>query len=194
MHPYEIPGPDGQPGSRRDQLLAEAARLFAARGFRGVGIDDIGAAAGISGPGIYRHFDRKEEILAALLVGISQYLHDGGEALAQRFTGNPLLDQLIEFHLEFSLTYRDLIVLHDRELDSLESASREKVRRLQRTYVAIWVEALLEACPDMEDKEARLRAHACFGLLNSTPHLNTSALGSAAREVLAAMASAALHA
>jgi AcrR family transcriptional regulator len=194
MRPYEIPGPDGQPGSRRDQLLAEAARLFAARGFRGVGIDDIGAAAGISGPGIYRHFASKQEILAALLVGISQYLHDGGEALMERFRGNSLLDQLIAFHLDFSLTYRDLIVLHDRDLDSLEPASREEVRRLQRAYVTTWVEALQDACPGMEDKEARLRAHACFGLLNSTPHLNTAALGLAARDVLAAMARAALHA
>ncbi|MBI0385672.1 helix-turn-helix transcriptional regulator, partial [Streptomyces albiflaviniger] len=37
--------------SRREQILKEAARLFAERGFHGVGVDEIGAAVGISGPG-----------------------------------------------------------------------------------------------------------------------------------------------
>jgi AcrR family transcriptional regulator len=192
MRPYKISNPDRPVVSRREQLLAEAARLFAAHGFRGVGINDIGAAVGISGPGIYRHFSSKEEILAALLVGISQYLHDGGEGLAERFRGLELLDELIAFHLDFSLTYRDLIVLHDRDLDSLERASRDRVRRLQRAYVTTWVEALRDARLDIEEKEAGVRAHACFGLLNSTPHLDPAALGPVGRDVLAAMARAAL--
>ena len=192
MRPYKISNPDRPVVSRREQLLAEAARLFASHGFRGVGINDIGAAVGISGPGIYRHFSSKEEILAALLVGISQYLHDGGEVLAKRSHGLVLLDELIAFHLDFSLTYRDLIVLHDRDLDSLERASRDKVRRLQRQYVITWVDALREARLDIGEKEAGLRAHACFGLLNSTPHLDPAVLDPVGRDVLASMARAAL--
>ncbi len=194
MRPYEIPESGGPPATRREQLLAEAARLFATRGFRGVGIDDIGAAAGISGPGIYRHFGSKEEILAALLVGISQHLHDGGAALAERFRGTALLDELVAFHLDFSLSYPDLIVLQDRDLDSLEPDSRTAVRRLQRAYVSVWGDALREVRDDLDDKQAELRAQACFGLLNSTPHLDTAAHGPAAREALARMAHAALTA
>ena len=51
---------------RREQLLEAAAVLFAERGYHAVGIDDIGAAAGISGPGVYRHFAGKQALLAAL--------------------------------------------------------------------------------------------------------------------------------
>ena len=51
---------------RREQLLQCAADLFSARGYHAVGIDDIGAAAGISGPGVYRHFPGKQALLAAL--------------------------------------------------------------------------------------------------------------------------------
>jgi AcrR family transcriptional regulator len=181
-------------GSRRDQILVEAARLFAARGFLGVGIDEIGAAVGISGPGIYRHFASKEEILVTLLVGINETLHEGGEGLAKHFRGIPLLDELIAFHLNFSLIYSDLIVLHKRELNNLEPASREEVRRLQRAYAAIWVGAILESCSEMDEQEAQLRTQACRGLLNATPHMNTSAIGSEARDLLVAMARAALYA
>ena len=54
---------------RRDQLLAAAERLIAERGFLGVRLEDIGAAVGISGPAIYRHFPNKEALLVELLVG-----------------------------------------------------------------------------------------------------------------------------
>jgi AcrR family transcriptional regulator len=64
--------------TRREQILREAARLFAERGFHGVGVDEIGAAVGISGPGLYRHFAGKDAMLAELLVGISGRLLDGG--------------------------------------------------------------------------------------------------------------------
>ena len=49
--------------TRREQILREAARLFADRGFHGVGVDEIGAAVGISGPGLYRHFAGKDAML-----------------------------------------------------------------------------------------------------------------------------------
>lgn len=64
--------------TRREQILREAARLFAERGFHGVGVDEIGAAVGISGPGLYRHFPGKDAMLAELLVGISERLLAGG--------------------------------------------------------------------------------------------------------------------
>ncbi|MDT5175569.1 MAG: hypothetical protein QOG37_2820, partial [Mycobacterium sp.] len=54
---------------RRLQLLAAAERLFAERGFLAVRLEDIGAAAGVSGPAIYRHFPNKESLLVELLVG-----------------------------------------------------------------------------------------------------------------------------
>ncbi|MDQ0961610.1 AcrR family transcriptional regulator [Streptomyces sp. B4I13] len=65
--------------TRREQILREAARLFAERGFHGVGVDEIGAAVGISGPGLYRHFPGKDAMLAELLVGISGQLLTGAK-------------------------------------------------------------------------------------------------------------------
>ena len=53
--------------SRRAQILAAAAERFARYGFHGVSIDDIGAAVGISGPALYRHFRSKEAMLAEML-------------------------------------------------------------------------------------------------------------------------------
>ncbi|MFI6344049.1 TetR/AcrR family transcriptional regulator [Streptomyces sp. NPDC050560] len=158
---------------RREQILREAARLFAERGFHGVGVDEIGAAVGISGPGLYRHFAGKDAMLAELLVGISDELLRGGTRRVEEAGGDPraTLDSLIEGHIDFALDDRPLIVLHDRELGQLRDADRKKVRRLQRQYAELWVTAVVGAYPSLGEADARACVHAVFGLLNSTPHL-----------------------
>ena len=54
------------PPSRRQQLLWSAVELFRDEGYDGVGIDDLGAAVGISGPAVYAWFDTKAQILVDL--------------------------------------------------------------------------------------------------------------------------------
>ncbi|MFI7360784.1 TetR/AcrR family transcriptional regulator [Streptomyces sp. NPDC050149] len=162
--------------TRREQILKEAARLFAERGFHGVGVDEIGAAVGISGPGLYRHFPGKDAMLAELLVGISERLLAGGQLrVSEDASGGrspeALLDALIEGHIDFALDDRPLITLHDRELDRLREADRKRVRRLQREYVEVWVAVVRDLYPALPEHEARASVHAVFGLLNSTPHL-----------------------
>ena len=66
--------------TRRDQILETAAELFAAKGFHGVSVGEIGKACGISGPALYKHFESKDAVLAAMLVGISERLLEEGRA------------------------------------------------------------------------------------------------------------------
>ncbi|MFF9620068.1 TetR/AcrR family transcriptional regulator [Streptomyces griseosporeus] len=160
--------------TRREQILKEAARLFADRGFHGVGVDEIGAAVGISGPGLYRHFPGKDAMLAELLVGISGRLLTGAKrrlAEADGETSSQILDSLIEGHIDFALDDRPLITLHDRELDRLRDSDRKLVRQLQRQYVELWVQVVREVYPGLAEPAARSAVHSVFGLLNSTPHL-----------------------
>src|SRR5579875_2477976 len=115
---------------RRMQLLAAAERLFAERGFQAVRLEDIGAAAGVSGPAIYRHFPNKESLLVELLVGISTRLLVGAREVKSR-SADPAeaLDGLIDFHLEFALGEPDLIRIQDRDLAHLPAAAERQVRR-----------------------------------------------------------------
>jgi AcrR family transcriptional regulator len=169
---------------RRLQLLSAAERLFAERGFLAVRLEDIGAAAGVSGPAIYRHFPNKESLLVELLVGISTRLLAGARAVRSRETeADAALDSLIDFHLDFALGEPDLIRIQDRDLAHLPAAAARQVRRAQRQYVEVWVGALRELEPTLAEADARLMAHAVFGLLNSTPHSLERTDGSASRAV-----------
>ncbi|MEC3951676.1 TetR/AcrR family transcriptional regulator [Nocardia sp. CDC153] len=178
---------------RREQLLDAGARLIADRGFLGMRLDDLGAAVGISGPAVYRHFPNKEALLVELLVGISQRLLEGGRAVVDKAASpEEALDGLVDFHLDFALGEPELIRIQDRDLENLPESARRQVRRTQRQYVEVWVAVLRELHPDLPEQAARVQAHATFGLINSTPHSAPATLASRARPVLRKMALAAL--
>jgi AcrR family transcriptional regulator len=183
---------------RRSQLLAAAERLFAERGFLAVRLEDIGAAAGVSGPAIYRHFPNKESLLVELLVGVSTRLLGGAREVTSRHSDPAeALDALIDFHLDFALGEPDLIRIQDRDLAHLPAAAQRQVRRAQRQYVEVWVGVLRQRNLGLAEADARLMAHAVFGLLNSTPHImkplnNLRAKPARARAVMRAMTLAAL--
>ncbi len=159
------------PLSRRDQILAAAAELFARHGFHGVGIDDIGAAVGISGPALYRHFRSKDAMLGEMLTSISEVLLDGGQARAQRHRDPAeLLAELVRFQVDFALDNPALITVQERNLGNLTDPDRRRVRALQRRYVEVWVQAIQDVVDGVDEPSARAAAHAVFGLINSTPH------------------------
>lgn len=177
MRPYDITA--GGEESTRDRLLRAASGLFARHGFRGVGIRDIARGAGVSGAAIYKHFRNKQEILAALLVGISEYLLDNALALQIENEADPRtqLRCLIEFHVGFALGYRDLILIQYRDLDSLDEGPRRRVRDLQHQYVDVWAGVLADIDPQLDRGSHRARAQACFGLINSAAHQSMRAGG-----------------
>ena len=185
---------------RRSKLLAAAERLIAERGYLAVRLEDIGSAAGVSGPAIYRHFPNKEALLAELLVDTSTRLLAGAQAVvSQADEVEVAFDGLVDFHLDFALSEPDLIRIQDRDLAHLPERAKRQVRKAQRQYVEIWVD-LLRVRNGMDEADARLMAHAAFGLLNSTPYsLKTlrakdsrDPAASRSREVLRAMTVAAL--
>ncbi|WP_022886951.1 TetR family transcriptional regulator [Glaciibacter superstes] len=178
---------------RREALLAAAAALYARSGFNGVSIEDLGTAVGVSGPAVYRHFTGKQAVLAALLVGVSEDLVFGGRAVAdQADDAASALRSLIAFHVDFALSNPDVIRVQDRDLDQLADEDRHRVRALQRSYVELWVDVLGRAHPGVDAASLRIRAHATFGLINSTPHSAAASPTSAVRALLEEMALAAL--
>jgi AcrR family transcriptional regulator len=185
---------------RRSKLLAAAERLIAERGYLAVRLEDIGSAAGVSGPAIYRHFPNKEALLAELLVGISTRLLAGAQAVVSEADDvEAALDGLVDFHLDFALSEPDLIRIQDRDLAHLPERTKRQVRKAQRQYVELWVD-LLRVRDRLVEADARLMAHAAFGLMNSTPYSLKSLRtkdskdpdASRSREVLRAMTVAAL--
>jgi AcrR family transcriptional regulator len=185
----------GQPTlTRRQQIIEVAAELFAERGFNGVSIYDIGSAMGTSGPALYKHFASKEALLAEMLIDISKRLLSEGHQRADASAADgadAVLKALVEWHVEFALTFPALITVQFRDLKSLNEQDRRTVRRLQRSYVELWVQTI-SAVVGADEAHARSAAHAAFGLINSTPHSARLSRSDMADQ-LCRMALAALH-
>ncbi len=157
--------------TRRVALLDAAAQLFADRGYNGVSIEDLGAAAGVSGPAVYRHFTGKHSVLSALLTGVSENLLEGGRVVAKAASSpEEALRGLIRFQVEFALNNANVIRVQDRDLGSLAHDDERTVRSLQRSYVQVWVDELAAYRPETDRSLLRRKVHAVFGLINSTPH------------------------
>jgi AcrR family transcriptional regulator len=186
-------------GERRERILASATSLFEENGFHGAGIDDIAAAAGVTGPAIYRHFKNKDAVLVALFERLAERLEaildkvsaeiaadaDGGHASG--------LEMLVRLHVRLAFEERALIVVYISEERNLPEAERRRVRRFQRAYVEAWADVLRPLRPDLSDDERRTAAHAAIGLLNSTGYRRQVGLPRAqVEEMLARMALVAL--
>ncbi|PSJ25450.1 TetR/AcrR family transcriptional regulator [Streptosporangium nondiastaticum] len=103
------------PADRRAQLLAVGARLFAARPYEEVLMEDIAAQAGVSRALLYRHFPGKRELFAAI------YQQAADQLLAKsRFdAAGGLVEQLVEgmdAHLDYFIANRNTILAGNRVL------------------------------------------------------------------------------
>jgi AcrR family transcriptional regulator len=167
---------------RRDAILAAATTLFHERGYHETGMDDIGAAAGITGPAIYRHFQSKEDILL-------QILHDRADSALERaheigrHATSPLesLHELVTLYVDALLDNPSLAYVGLFERRTLSRETRAVIERIERLHAEEWVHALAQARPELSDSEARVMVHAVYGLAH-VASIFRSGLG---RDVLA---------
>ena len=151
--------------TRDRQILRVAERLFFERGYGAVGVDLIGAEAGVTGPAIYSHFRGKADILAELF----DEAMDRMLALAGPVREDPdsELRQLIEATAAFALEKRQLLTVYVHEDRALEDEARRRFRRRQRAFVGRWVDALEQLHPGQSRQQLTSVAHAVIGMLMS---------------------------
>lgn len=162
-----------RPAARREALLAVAARLFAERGYPSVGLDDIGAAAGIAGPSVYNHFTTKTDVLAAALNRGNEALWLGlHHVLAAADTPTEALDGLTRHYTDFAFANRDIVSILIAQVIHLQEDRRAMFRRTQRDYVNEWAVLLRGARPELDDADAAVLARAAISLVNSLARIH----------------------
>ena len=161
-------GPSTERGrARRDQIIAAATQLFYEHGFHLTGIDDIGAAAGITGPGVYRHFAGKDEILIAVLDRIWMMLREGINA-ASVLEAQEALDRLVAIHVRLSVTRRAEFTLLIEDLRFLPAEYQKLASSNRAKYQDAWAHAIVGVYPKIDLVEARLGTAAVWRLSSGT--------------------------
>jgi len=152
-------------GGRREAILSSAALLFSQRGYPATGIDEIGEAAGITGPGVYRHFDNKNDVLGEVVRravervvdGVADVVDDGADDWA-------VLEGLVRNMISAVLDDRAAWAVVVREQRHLDPAAQRVLGRAHRLHVEEWVHALSGARPDLTDAEVRVIVHGVLGV------------------------------
>ena len=94
------------PVAERRELITEAAgRLFGERGYDGTRLDDIAAAAGVTKPVLYRHFDSKRDLYLALLARHREDLPTFVGAMPAEGSLQDRLRAVLEIWLEYVETH-----------------------------------------------------------------------------------------
>jgi AcrR family transcriptional regulator len=156
-----------RPHSRRENLLAEAVRLFAEHGYTNVAVEDIGASLGISGPSVYNHVPSKLFLLRAPMTrGIATLLMSLTEAFDGATDPREVLSRLIRSYVRFAVAHHDLLQLLFSEVGHLPADLAEQFRRAQLEYLQEWGDLLMQTRPGLDVVEARITVQATVTMVN----------------------------
>src|SRR3984957_16256034 len=159
----------------REAIMTAAADLFRERGFRETSLSDIGAAAGVSGPAIYRYFNSKGELLS-VLIEEAAILWRGtvDQVLNEDAPPQVALERLIDAAVVLQLRNGNLRDVFVKEYRSLDADARRRVARIERVRMAEWVHLLCEVSPGLGEDEARAAVTMVEGMLRSITTLDRS--------------------
>jgi AcrR family transcriptional regulator len=177
--------------ARKERILTAAADLVARRGYHAVGMADIGAAAGVTGPAVYRHFESKSAVLVALFDRVIDSLLDNAARIVDESGDvSAALTLLVRDQVTFAIEDREVLQVYLTEINNLPEEDRRRLRRKQRMYLEEWVYVMDELRPDLGDAEARALVHAAVGAIQSVANYQSGLPG----ERLAEMITSAAHA
>jgi AcrR family transcriptional regulator len=149
---------------RREAILVAAARLFAESSYAATGMNDIGAAVGITGGAVYRHFESKYDVLHAIVVrALDRTVARIGEVVDGSTSPEETLDALVVNLVRTTLENRTLVRVFWRERHHLDAATETLIDRAHRLHVAEWLSALSRVRPELTEGERWTLVHAVYG-------------------------------
>lgn len=160
--------------SRDRAILDAAAVAFYEKGFHGVGVDELGTRAGLSGPSLYRHFSGKDEILATLLTEAMDELISATVPVYD----DPARDlrRALEHHIEFAVRHRHLVNLYQREVRSLVDPWKRAFTRRRGQYTTRWESLFAHRFPGLDSANVAATTQACLGMIFSLSYWPARAL------------------
>jgi TetR/AcrR family transcriptional regulator len=151
---------------KRDALMAQAARIFAAQGYERTSMSQLAAACGVSKALLYHYSPSKEALLHEIIHGHLAGLVEAVETVPRGGEPRDRLRALVGALLD---AYRDSDAEHKLQLEALAAlpeARQEEIRALERRLVAVVSEAVRETNPDLPAARLKPAAMSLFGMLN----------------------------
>ncbi|WP_428847526.1 TetR/AcrR family transcriptional regulator [Mycolicibacterium cosmeticum] len=152
----------------------------------------VATEAGISGPGLYRHFQNKQALLTAVVEEGLQELHRFARSTVDAEPDpRAALATMIDFHVRSVIADPPRTLIFLKNEDALPESDRRRIRREMNQYAQEWVLVVQQLRSDLSEPQVRLVTQAVFSMLNSVATLNK---GLDREEIVATMSTAAMQA
>jgi AcrR family transcriptional regulator len=153
------------PDARRALILSAAAAMFQKQGYAATSIDAIAAAAGISGPGIYRYFSRKTELLLALLEAAAVDAVTNIEASLAASSGQSAVAAMAAVMADCAAQEGAVIGLLQSTVVDMEADDRARLDGVRTALVARLTALLCHARPALGPDDARVHIEAALSIV-----------------------------
>jgi AcrR family transcriptional regulator len=152
--------------TRRAEILTAAIPLFARDGFANVTNGQIADTAGLVPSAIYRHYPAKVDILAAACLQAAGLLAQAVER-SLRNVSDPreAVMALAATYVAYSFEYNALNSVAEAEVAGMPPDRQRPLILAQRDHIAVWVQQLRAARPELDPHQARMLVHAGFGVV-----------------------------
>ncbi len=152
-----------------DALLADAARVFAERGYHETSMRDLARATGMSLSGLYYYVESKEELLYLIQSRNFEAVVRGLEdALAGVTDPVERLARFIDNHLDYFASHMAEMKVLSHEAGSLGGEYLARVNEVKRAYTLMLMDILadVERTHGPAHANRRVAAYALFGMMN----------------------------
>lgn len=152
---------------RGTEILDTAIRLFAARGYQAVSLDDIGTELGMAGPSLLYYFATKADILVAAFARAAGWL------AAQRAPAGPTrsLADLTATYIDLAVRERLLFGVYVWEAVNLPPEAGRRIRTGLDADIQAWCAALARSRPELTAGQRLALVHAARAAIHDVVRL-----------------------
>jgi AcrR family transcriptional regulator len=162
-------GKPRQIGTRTQQIIDAAARVFRQKGYDGATLRDIAKEAGLLPGSLYYHIRSKEELLRLIVEQPIQDLHAHLEAIVgSEASPAEKLAQAIAAHLRAFETHYPCLFVHLHNLLQVDTM-RPRMQKRAKRYEEFWQQILSQGVKTGEfppEIDVKVVSFAILGMLN----------------------------
>jgi TetR/AcrR family transcriptional regulator, cholesterol catabolism regulator len=119
----------------REEILANATKLFANRGFRAVSLEEIAAELGYGKSSIYYYYNSKDDLLWEIYRYITdRYMTEAKKIYDQRKSSADQMSSLIRMHVSFLAQNKEWTTVFFRDISELPVDRQTDVRKIIVQY------------------------------------------------------------
>ena len=163
--------PFGSAEGCRARLLVRPCRCFpVSAAYHGAGTNEIGAAAGMTGPSIYRHFATKDDLLVAAVLEGADQLGVGAVAALHESDPKRSLTMLCTSFVEVGLDDPELLCVYFYESRHMPDEARVSLDASANRYLSHYQRLVAQLLPDVSDEEIHIRILAAWHMVAGLVH------------------------